>query len=94
MLTIIYVEALLVDDITAYSAWWRVASSAIFKSLVPDLEAIMVTKRFLSAASIVFALSLLTSTTNDWDRYVALAVSDWSASITVFMRVGLATIGR
>ncbi len=53
----------------------------------------MVTKRFLSAASIVFALSLLTSTSNDWDRYGALAVSDWSASITVFMRAGLAAIG-
>ncbi len=72
MLTIIDVEALLVDDITAYSAWWRVANSAIFKSLVPDLEAIMVTKKFLSAASIVFALALLTSTTNadnSWGNY-------------------------
>ncbi len=70
------------------------ANSAISKSLVPNLEAIMGTKKFLSAASIVFALSLLTSTTNDWDRYGALAVSDWSASITVFMRAGLAAIGR
>ncbi len=67
----------------------------------------MVTKKFLSAASIVFALSLLTSTTNaghswnnyhwarttspfnltvvnsttvDWDIYVMQATSDWSAS--------------
>jgi len=54
----------------------------------------MVTRKFLSAASIVFALSLLTSTTSDWDDYVALAVSDWSASVTVFMRAGLAAIGR
>ncbi len=78
MLTIIYSDALLVDeepadqvreawdadDITVCSAWWRVANSAIFRSLVPDLEAIMVTKKFLSAASIVFALALLTSATN------------------------------
>ncbi len=54
----------------------------------------MVTKNFLSAGSIVFALSLLTSTTNDWGSYVALTVSDWSASITVFIRAGLAAIGR
>ena len=67
----------------------------------------MVTKKFLSAASIVFALALLTSTTNagnswgtyhwarqadsfdltvvnsttsDWDGYVSQALSDWSAS--------------
>jgi len=67
----------------------------------------MVTKKFLSAASIVFALALLTSTTNaghswnnyhwarttspfdltvvnsttsDWDGYVSQAVLDWSAS--------------
>jgi hypothetical protein len=53
-----------------------VANSAISKSLVPVLEAIMGTKKFLSAASIVFALFLLTSTTNDWDRHVAPAVSD------------------
>jgi hypothetical protein len=70
------------------------ANSAIFTSLVPNLEAIMVTRKFLSAASIIFALTLLTSTTSDWDDYVALAVSDWSASVTVFMRVGLAAIGR
>ncbi len=53
-----------IDDITTYLAWWRVANSAIFESLVPDSEAIMVTKKILSAASIVFALALLTSTTN------------------------------
>jgi hypothetical protein len=70
------------------------ANSAIFTSLVPNLEAIMVTRKFLSAASIIFALTLLTSTTSDWDDYVALAVSDWSASVTVFMRVGLAAVGR
>ena len=86
MLTIICSEALLVDEepadqvweawdadnIRVYLAWWRVANSAIFKSLVPDLEAIMVTKKFLSAASIVFALALLTSTTNaehTWKNY-------------------------
>ncbi len=67
----------------------------------------MVTKKILSAASIVFALALLTSTTNaghswnnyhwarttspfdltvvnsttvDWDIYVMQATSDWSAS--------------
>jgi len=86
VLTIIHSQALLVDeepanqvweawdadDITVYSAWWQVPNSAIFKSLVPDLEAIMVTKKFLSAVSIVFALSLLTSTTNadnSWATY-------------------------
>ena len=67
----------------------------------------MLTKKFLSAASIVFVLALLTSTTNadnswgpyhwarttpsfdltivnsttsDWDAYVAQARSDWTAS--------------
>jgi len=86
VLTIICSEVLLVDeepadqvwkawdayDITGYSAWWRVAISAIFKSLVPDLEAIMITKKFLSAASIACALALLTSTTNadhTWGTY-------------------------
>ncbi len=78
MLTIIYIEALLVDEKPADQVW----------------RAIMVTKNFLSAGSIVFALSLLTSTTNDWGSYVALTVSDWSASITVFMRARLAAIGR
>ncbi len=78
MLAIIYSEALLVDEKPADQVW----------------RAIMVTKNFLSAGSIVFALSLLTSTTNDWRSYVALTVSDWSASITVFMRARLAAIGR
>ncbi len=72
----------------------------------------MVTKRFLSAASIVFALALLTSTANaghswndyhwarttspfdltvvnsttsDWEGYVPRAVSDWSMSTKLNM---------
>ena len=72
----------------------------------------MVTKKFLSAASIVFALSLLTSTTNaghtwnnyhwartsssfnltvvnsttsEWDGYVSQAVSDWNVPTTLTM---------
>jgi len=72
----------------------------------------MLTRKFLSAASIVFALALLTSTTNagnwwgpyhwartsnsfdltvvnsttgDWDPYVMQAASDWSMSIKLNM---------
>ncbi len=72
----------------------------------------MLTKKFLSAASIVFALSLPTSTTNadnswanyhwartassfdltvvnsttsDWDAYVGVAISDWSMSTKLTM---------
>jgi hypothetical protein len=72
----------------------------------------MVTKKFLSAASIVFALALLTSTTNadnswgpyhwarttpsfnltvvnsttsDWDAYVGVAISKWSLSTKLGM---------
>jgi hypothetical protein len=72
----------------------------------------MVTKKFLSAASIVFAASLLTSTTNadnswgsyhwartsssfdltvvnsttsEWDSYVGVAISDWSRSTKLTM---------
>jgi len=72
----------------------------------------MVTKKFLSAASIAFALAFLTSTTNadnswgtyhwarqtnsfdltvvnsttdDWDSYVTQAVSDWSVSYELNM---------
>ncbi len=72
----------------------------------------MVTKKFLSAASIVFTLALLTSTTNadnswgsyhwartsssfdltvvnsttsEWDSYVGVAISDWSRSTKLIM---------